>query len=394
MIPLHCSRSRLIQGIPGPALGLILLAFAAAAPAQVPADVFSLEGELDAVDLDARILTVMGIPLEVPEGAHVATPAGPLVFADLLGPQLPGRPEVGFLKGTAKVDGIIEGDRLQVTSAIIEPAENLLLGTVSDVSDSSVFILGIEARLNRDPRMPSAAVNSMGFDIIPGTAATGAFAAAQGYAGDDGIFYAYHLEVDGELSGPPNQTNVWFATCDQGGGFSMRGASTTSGDTIFIYDHDRNILLGSMVLVEDEDLPPYARYRFDADVDACPANVRIDNTNGSSVVAAVTGAGVGPVAGVGVPATRSLELLPSRPNPFNPSTTVSFTIDRPAWVEVGIFDVAGRCIAVLADEHLHPGLHERTWQGRGAGGAAASGVYLVKVRAGAEVRTGKIMLLK
>jgi hypothetical protein len=394
----HCQRSpwRLPHVFAAAAVALTLVAVPAQTPAQVPADAFSLEGNLNAVDVGERTLSVMGIVVEVPLDALVATPAGPIAFADLLGPALPGRPDAGFLNGTAKVDGIIDGHRFLASTAIIEPAENLLLGAVSDVADSSVSILGVEARLIDDARMPAVAVNSMGFDVLVGTADVGAFAAAQGYFGDDGIFHAYHIEVDGQLSGPANQTNVWFATCDGGGDFSMRGASTTSGDTLFIYDHDRDALLGSVVLIADEDLPPFSRYRFDAQLDACPANVRVENTNGSSALAAVSGAGVPLAAGVGLPSTRpgSLELLPSHPNPFNPSTTVSFRIDRPAWVEVGIYDLAGRRVALLADEHLTPGLHERTWRGQDAGRAAASGVYFVKIRAGAEVQTGKILLLK
>jgi predicted outer membrane repeat protein len=83
------------------------------------------------------------------------------------------------------------------------------------------------------------------------------------------------------------------------------------------------------------------------------------------------------------------------PNPFNPMTTISFAVPRNEDVEVAIYGVDGRRVAVLLREMLAAGQHEVVWSGRDQGGRpAASGVYFVRIKAGPEVRTGKIMLAR
>jgi hypothetical protein len=71
------------------------------------------------------------------------------------------------------------------------------------------------------------------------------------------------------------------------------------------------------------------------------------------------------------------------PNPFNPITQIQFDLPRPSHAEVQIFDLLGRKIRTLLDELHTAGSHRASWDGRDdAGRAAASGVYLVRVRAG------------
>jgi hypothetical protein len=81
------------------------------------------------------------------------------------------------------------------------------------------------------------------------------------------------------------------------------------------------------------------------------------------------------------------------PNPFNASTTVVFDLAVPSIVTIGILDLRGRELAVLADGPMDSGRHWRRWDGTdGSGNPAASGVYLVKVRAGKELWSRKIQL--
>ncbi len=100
-----------------------------------------------------------------------------------------------------------------------------------------------------------------------------------------------------------------------------------------------------------------------------------------------------PSGTVAMPAFR---LLPNYPNPFNPHTTIRFTLSEENRVRLDVFDVRGKHIAVLADRRYDAGESYVTWNGRKtAGGAATSGVYFVRMRvADAFTKTRKIILLK
>jgi hypothetical protein len=73
-------------------------------------------------------------------------------------------------------------------------------------------------------------------------------------------------------------------------------------------------------------------------------------------------------------------LLRAYPNPFNPRTTIFCRVPRAGLVSVQVFDVRGRLIARLADDHLPAGNHQFTWDGDTIGGRPApSGVYLARL---------------
>ncbi|MGA9116135.1 MAG: FlgD immunoglobulin-like domain containing protein [Bacteroidota bacterium] len=75
-------------------------------------------------------------------------------------------------------------------------------------------------------------------------------------------------------------------------------------------------------------------------------------------------------------------LFQNYPNPFNPATTIRFAIERTARTEVGVYDILGRQISVLASEQLSPGFYNVKWNGaNGAGVAVASGTYFVRMSA-------------
>jgi hypothetical protein len=64
------------------------------------------------------------------------------------------------------------------------------------------------------------------------------------------------------------------------------------------------------------------------------------------------------------------------PNPFNPSTTIVFSLDRPGPVDLSVYDLGGRRIATLQSGPLAVGMHRLVWNGRSdAGAAAPSGIY-------------------
>lgn len=88
-------------------------------------------------------------------------------------------------------------------------------------------------------------------------------------------------------------------------------------------------------------------------------------------------------------------LVGSFPNPFNPSTTITFSLAAPGRVSLDILGVDGRRLARLADETLPAGRHERLWDGRdGEGRPQASGVYLAQLRWAGGAESRRLLLLK
>lgn len=91
-------------------------------------------------------------------------------------------------------------------------------------------------------------------------------------------------------------------------------------------------------------------------------------------------------------------LLPPRPNPFNPSTTVAYDLPWPAAVRLEAFDVRGRSVRLLAAGSRTPGRHSLAWDGTDDGGRRLpAGTYLLRLTArGAAatlVRTAKVVMV-
>ncbi|MBN1163211.1 MAG: T9SS type A sorting domain-containing protein [Candidatus Krumholzibacteriota bacterium] len=83
------------------------------------------------------------------------------------------------------------------------------------------------------------------------------------------------------------------------------------------------------------------------------------------------------------------------PNPFNPSTTIEFGLERRSSVSLGVYDAAGRLVRVILDEERPSGRYEEVWDGRDGGGrAVSSGVYFYRLETGSLTRTRKMILLK
>lgn len=86
---------------------------------------------------------------------------------------------------------------------------------------------------------------------------------------------------------------------------------------------------------------------------------------------------------------------PAYPNPFNPSTTVRFQLERAGRARLSVHDLRGRRVRVLVDGNLPAGRHERTWRGTDdRGGALASGVYMLRLETAGADHLQKVTLLK
>ncbi len=88
-----------------------------------------------------------------------------------------------------------------------------------------------------------------------------------------------------------------------------------------------------------------------------------------------------------LPANLSLGVFP---NPFNPSTEITFNVPRTAHASLRIYDVLGREVMTLMDGVVRGGSTRLRWDAAGT----ANGIYFVRLTAAAEVMTKKIVLSK
>jgi len=103
----------------------------------------------------------------------------------------------------------------------------------------------------------------------------------------------------------------------------------------------------------------------------------------------------GGLTGVDAPAAR-FALHGAVPNPFNPKTTIAFSLPEAAGVTLRVYDLSGRLVATLLDGAPHAqGRHEVVWDGRDAQGrTAAAGSYVARLEAGDRSATRRMMLVR
>ncbi len=83
-------------------------------------------------------------------------------------------------------------------------------------------------------------------------------------------------------------------------------------------------------------------------------------------------------------------LDPAYPNPFNPTTTIEFSIPRTEFVTVKVYNLVGHEITTLINDELFTGNYSIKWDGS----HQPSGLYFVQIESGSFIQTRKMMLVK
>lgn len=91
-------------------------------------------------------------------------------------------------------------------------------------------------------------------------------------------------------------------------------------------------------------------------------------------------------------------LLPNYPNPFNPETTISFTLNSQVTshpVKLQVYNIRGQLVRTLVNGHLASGIHNIVWNGRDDHNTPLSGgIYLYRLDTGERRITRKMLMLK
>jgi hypothetical protein len=86
----------------------------------------------------------------------------------------------------------------------------------------------------------------------------------------------------------------------------------------------------------------------------------------------------------------SFLLHPCSPNPFNPTTALSYQLSANSLVSLRVYDTAGRLVAELVNGWRDAGDHEITFDASGL----PSGIYLARLSADGFTQTQKLVLMK
>ena len=90
------------------------------------------------------------------------------------------------------------------------------------------------------------------------------------------------------------------------------------------------------------------------------------------------------------PHPEELPIIEARPNPFNPKTTISYTLPEAASVKLDVYSVSGQKIETLVNCFTTAGNHTVLFDALKHG----SGIYIYKFQAGDYVKTGKMVMVR
>jgi hypothetical protein len=128
----------------------------------------------------------------------------------------------------------------------------------------------------------------------------------------------------------------------------------------------------------DPDLPMYAQWT------RCWTNFDPQNTDYSD--------GVTPTAVTddGGTAPKKDVVLENRPNPFNPTTTIRFSVPASGRVTIQVFSVRGELVATVLDRDMSAGVFEEVFNAAGL----STGTYFYRITGNGFTKTSKMVLLK
>ena len=96
-----------------------------------------------------------------------------------------------------------------------------------------------------------------------------------------------------------------------------------------------------------------------------------------------------------VPVPQHFDLLQNVPNPFNPSTRITYHLAQPCEIRLSVYNTRGQIIRILESGRLDAGVFSTIWEGiDGYGDRVPSGIYLIRLEAGGKVFRKKALLVQ
>jgi len=93
--------------------------------------------------------------------------------------------------------------------------------------------------------------------------------------------------------------------------------------------------------------------------------------------------------------TNDIIIIENFPNPFNPKTTISFSLQNDSKIELSIYNIKGQLVEILVNDFKPAGQHSVVWDGRDENNQpVGSGIYFYKLKAGDFREVRKMILMK
>ena len=83
-------------------------------------------------------------------------------------------------------------------------------------------------------------------------------------------------------------------------------------------------------------------------------------------------------------------ILECYPNPFNPSTAITYNLQTASWLELSVYDITGREVAIMVDGYKPAGEFQVVFDAS----ELSSGIYFAKLTAGEFTKSQKLLLIK
>jgi len=288
----------------------------------------------------------------------------------------------------------VDGNRNVLTTGIFWGTVDLGGGGLTSAGDRDIYLakydsLGTHLWSQRYGDIFVDEGQGVAFDADGNAFVSGQFDGTVDFGGgpltsfDDGdIFVARYGDVTSAVA------ILSFAAIPSPSGVTLRGSFSSDasirGINIYrgvvedgrLYPRDRISHTGVKFVYEDDDVEPGLTYRYQIGV------VDDDGEFFSQIVTARTD-------------SYGTALMQNSPNPFNPTTTIRFSLDSALPVSLSIYDARGRLVATLVDELRSAGVHDVRWDGTDrAGASVSSGVYFYRMTAGKTAQSRRMVLLK
>jgi formylglycine-generating enzyme required for sulfatase activity len=270
--------------------------------------------------------------------------------------------------GSYFLNGTFENNDSQLENVVREPDATWVIPTENEWYKAAYHKNdGVTANYWNYPTGTDNVVSHLLIDPDPGNNAT----FSGGTVGDWTIGAPYYRT---EMGAHENSASP-YGTYDQGGNVMEFNETVPEWDIRGI--RGGSWFWGNILGVWDRPLDMHSSDQFN-DLGFRVANVDLS-----------TSTGIGDI-----PANRAL-LDQNIPNPFNPTTTIRFTLPSRTPVNLSIFDTTGRLVRTLVDGVEESGTHSRIWDGRdNSARPVRSGIYFYRLQTGSHVQSRKMLLLK
>lgn len=239
--------------------------------------------------------------------------------------------------------------------------------------------------------------DSCAFDMVDRSAGEGSKALAVTYnrtsVREDGNIYLEHdpltiygLPVDIQIDALGDSVGNWIYILLEDAEGKEYSAKTSS--SLFFNDAFRTISCSMNYLLpfdRNEVYPmKYKGLRFRIDDKASSGTIYVDNIK----VTYPELTSVEKDINVHLPATFRLEQ--NYPNPFNPETSIGYQLDRADKVQLDIFDIRGKYVQTLVSEYQSAGRYRVRFNAT----YLPAGIYYYRLKAGSQIETKKMVLIK